>query len=366
MFLKNNHFLLIDEPTNHLDSEGRKSVAKYLASKKGFIVVSHDRNFIDSTVDHIISINKANIEIQKGNYSTWEINKDRQDGFEKAENEKLKKDIQRLKQTARQKAGWSDKLEATKIGGGVSDRGFIGHKAAKMMKRAKCIEARQQKAIVAKSKLLKNIETVESLKLTSVDIKKEYVLEVQDLQINYGNQMLFNPLSFVIKKGECLWLRGVNGCGKSSIIKLLIGEAISHSGIIKKTDKISYISQDTSFLKGSLDVFIKEKLIDEEKIKNTLCKLGLEENQYEKNIEEWSEGQKKKLLIAKSLCEKAELYIWDEPLNFIDIISRIQIEQLICKEKPTMLFVEHDSTYGEKIATKIVTIEKFKVNRTNT
>ena len=74
----------------------------------------------------------------------------------------------------------------------------------------------------------------------------------------------------------------------------------------------------------------------------------------EKEINDWSQGQKKKLLIAKSLCEKAEIYIWDEPLNFIDVISRMQIEDLILKEKPTMLFVEHDTSFGEKIATKIV------------
>lgn len=85
-----------------------------------------------------------------------------------------------------------------------------------------------------------------------------------------------------------------------------------------------------------------------------MIKLGFKNTQFEKEINDWSQGQKKKLLIAKSLCEKAEIYIWDEPLNFIDVISRMQIEDLILKEKPTMLFVEHDTSFGEKIATKIV------------
>lgn len=83
LFLKKNQFLLIDEPTNHLDAIGRESVAKYLASKKGFILVSHDRTFLDKVVDHVLSINKANIDIQKGNFSTWQLNKDREDMFEK-------------------------------------------------------------------------------------------------------------------------------------------------------------------------------------------------------------------------------------------------------------------------------------------
>ncbi len=354
LFLRKNHFLLIDEPTNHLDIEGREHVAKYLSSKKGFIVVSHDRAFLDDIIDHVLSINRANIEIQKGNFSTWQLNKNRQDEFEKLENEKLQKDIKRLRETAKQKSTWSDKVEATKIGGGPCNRGFIGHKAAKMMKRAKCIEARQNKAIEDKSKLLKNLDIVEKLDFSVEKSNVEEVLEVQNLSINYGETNVFNNLSFTIKNGERVWLRGKNGCGKSSVIKLLIGEDILYNGYIKKTDKISYISQETSFLKGSIDDFIIEQKINEQNLKSTLYKMGFETTQLDKNIENWSEGQKKKLLIAKSLCENAELYIWDEPLNFIDVISRIQIEELIRSKKPTMLFVEHDVSFGEKIVTKIV------------
>lgn len=87
-------------------------MAKYLASKKGFIVVSHDRAFLDIVTDHILSINKANIEIQKGNFSTYRFNKDREDEFEKSQNEKLQKDIQRLQKTAKQKSNWSYKIES--------------------------------------------------------------------------------------------------------------------------------------------------------------------------------------------------------------------------------------------------------------
>ena len=356
LFLRKNYFLLIDEPTNHLDTEGRESVAKYLASKKGFIVVSHDRAFLDDIIDHVLSINRANIEIQKGNFSTWQFNKDRQDEYERLENEKLQKDIKRLQETAKQKSNWSYKLEATKIGNGPCDRGFIGHKAAKMMKRAKCIEARQNKAIEEKSKLLKNLDIADKLDLSISDKALDEVLEVQNLQINYGEKTIFEPISFNIKQGERVWLRGKNGCGKSSIIKLLIDEDISHTGYIKKTGKVSYISQETYFLKGCIDEFVINQKVDSQHLKSTLFKLGFESIQFDKNIEEWSEGQKKKLLIAKSLCEKAELYIWDEPLNFIDVISRMQIENLILAQKPTMIFVEHDSSFGEKISTKQITL----------
>lgn len=356
LFLKKNNFLLIDEPTNHLDAEGRECVANYLYKKTGFILVSHDRDFLDKIIDHVLSINKSNIDIQKGNYSTWQLNHDRRNDFEKAENEKLLKEIKRLKVTSKQKSSWSDKLEATKVGNGPVDRGYIGHKAAKMMKRSKCLEKRQDKAIEEKTKLLKNVEAVDRLDINNITSNYDTLINAIDLQIKYENELFENPISFKIKQGERIWLRGKNGCGKSSIIKLLMGEKIDYTGHIDKIEKISYVSQDTSFLNGKIKEFAKSKEIDEQYLKSNLIQLGLVDTQFEKNIEEWSEGQKKKLLIAASLSEKAELYIWDEPLNFIDVISRIQIENMIIEEGITMLFVEHDKCFGNNIATKIVDI----------
>ena len=91
LFLKENHFLLIDEPTNHLDIEARKAVSNYLNKKKGFILVSHDKIFLDNCVDHILAINRNDIKIEKGKFSSWYENKTRQDNYEINENKKLKK-----------------------------------------------------------------------------------------------------------------------------------------------------------------------------------------------------------------------------------------------------------------------------------
>lgn len=224
------------------------------------------------------------------------------------------------------------------------------------MKRAKSLEKRQHKAIEEKSKLLKNIEEVEELTLAFQPKESGVLLDVCQLQIQYSHKILFEPISFEMRKGERIWLRGKNGCGKSSIIKLLLGEEIPYTGSIQRVGKISYVCQDTSFLRGTLPMFIQEEKIEETHFKNTLYKLGITERQFEKDLNEWSEGQKKKLLIAKSLCEQAEIYIWDEPLNFIDLLSRIQIEELILEKNPTMLFVEHDQCFGEQIATQRIDV----------
>lgn len=146
LFLKENSFLLIDEPTNHLDTLGRKTLSDYLKRKHGFILVSHDRVFLDNCIDHILVINKTNIEVQRGNFSSWWRNKEMQDSFERAENEKHKKEISRLTAAAQKTSGWSDRVEKSKNGstnsGSKLDKGYVGHKAAKMMKRSKAIENR--------------------------------------------------------------------------------------------------------------------------------------------------------------------------------------------------------------------------------
>lgn len=359
LFLKENSFLLIDEPTNHLDMNARKLVSEYLNTKSGFILVSHDRSFIDNCVDHILSINKTNIEIQKGNFSSWWENKKGQDSFEFAENEKLRKDINRLSESAKRTSSWSHEVEKTKIGttnsGSKLDKGYVGHKAAKMMKRSKSIANRQQSAIDEKSKLLRNIERSDSLKISQLAYHKNRLVELENVSVFYGDTMACKDVSFTIEQGDRIALVGKNGSGKSSIIKLICGEEIKYTGTFRNGSqlKISYVSQDTSHLRGNLTDYAANNEIDESLFKSILRKLDFSRVQFEKDMSTFSGGQKKKVLIAKSLCEKAHLHIWDEPLNFIDIISRMQIEELLLEYSPTLLFVEHDSGFYKNIATEI-------------
>ncbi|MEK3747519.1 Lsa family ABC-F type ribosomal protection protein [Paenibacillus sp. FSL E2-8871] len=360
LFIKENSFLLIDEPTNHLDMTARKLVSDYLNTKSGYILVSHDRSFLDNCVDHILSINKTNIEIQKGNFSSWWENKVRQDNFELAEDEKLRRDIKRLSASSKRTGNWSHEVEKTKNGtrnsGSKVDKGYIGHKAAKMMKRSKAIEQRQNSAINEKSKLLKNIENSENLEITRLDYHKRQLAELDNISIFYGEKKVCSDVSFTIEQGERIALSGKNGSGKSSVIKLMCDEDIDFTGTLTKDNQliISYVSQDTSNLQGNLTDYARDNGIDESLFKSILRKLDFSRIQFDKDIFTYSGGQKKKVLIAKSLSEKAHLYIWDEPLNFIDVISRMQIEELLLEYTPTLVFVEHDREFCNNVATKIV------------
>lgn len=358
LFSKENNFLLIDEPTNHLDMEAREAVKNYLNKKKGFILVSHDRSFLDGCIDHVLSINKTNIEVASGNFSSWWENKKLQDEYELAQNEKLKKEINRLNQAARQASGWADKVEATKIGRksekyekNIDTRAYVGEKSRRMQQRRKNLERRMSKEIEDKSALLKNIEEAESIRISPLTHHKQPVVDIKDLSLYYGERSVLQDICLQVRSNQCIVLQGKNGCGKSTLLKKLIGEDIKSEGNLALANGlvISYVPQDTSGLSGSLKQFVYDNNIDESLFLQFLRKFDFSRSQFDKRMEELSAGQKKKVLLAKSLCEQAHLYIWDEPLNYIDVFSRMQIEELIKTYRPTMIMVEHDKVFVDSI-----------------
>lgn len=365
LFLKDNNFLLIDEPTNHLDSETKKNLIQYLKNKKSFILVSHDRTFLDEVVDHIISINNTNIEVQSGNYTSWKENFDRQTNYEMKQNEKLNKSISKLEMASKETENWSNKIEKTKSSvynktEGTIDKGYIGHQAAKMMKKSKVLEQKMKNEIEAKKSLLNNVDRIDDLKIVPLKNERKSLIYCEVFAIKYNNKEIFKKISFEICDGDRVAFCGKNGVGKSSILKLLVNGNIEYNGILNKVNnlKISYVEQTTENLKGSIKEFSRLNNIEESLFKAMLIKMGFSKDDFDKNLQSLSEGQKKKVLIAKSFSENANIYIWDEPLNYIDIITREQIENSILKYKPTLIFVEHDENFVSNIANKIINLEK--------
>ena len=373
LFADENDFLLIDEPTNHLDDEARRIVKEYLSLKKGFILVSHDRDLLDGVCDHVLVLNRTTVDVQTGNFSSWWENKEKMDAFNQAENEKHQKEIGKLKAAADRSSRWADKNEGTKIGfdpvkendRSISTRSFIGAKTKKMQSRVKAYEKRIDREIEEKEGLLQDIERVSDLKIHPLIHHKEILVDAKDLSLGYPEKELFSELTFQVKRGEKIVLTGENGCGKSSIIKAILdrvgyapdtdlivsGKLEIASGIV-----VSYVNQDTSFLSGSSRSFCEKRGLDVSLFFTVLRHLDFGREQFEKKMEDYSEGQKKKVLIAASLITPAHLYIWDEPLNYIDVFSRMQIEKLIKEYELSMLLVEHDSRFRETVATRVVNV----------
>ena len=376
LFAGDNEFLLIDEPTNHLDTEAREIIKEFLAKKKGFILVSHDRDLLDAVIDHVLVLNRKTVEVQAGNFSSWWENKERSDAFAAAENEKHLKEIRKLKTAADRTTRWAQKSENSKIGfdplkepeRNISTRSYLGEKTRKMQARVKAFEKRIGREIEEKEGLLQDIEKTIDLKIQPLSFYKEVLVDANELSIHYGQEKpLFRNMRFQIKRGGRIILSGENGCGKSSIIKAVLqksgygnyssdmhieGELHVSSGLI-----ISYISQDASFLSGTPENFCRSRNIDASLFLAILRQLDFNREQFAKDMKYYSEGQKKKVLIAASLLTPAHLYIWDEPLNYIDVFSRMQIENLILRYKPTMILIEHDVRFQKNIATEIIRIQ---------
>ena len=374
LFSGENDFLLVDEPTNHLDRQSRENVKEYLAAKKGFILVSHDRDLLDACIDHVLVLNRRTIEVQSGNFSSWWDNKQRKDQFAMAENEKHLKEIGKLKQASARISQWADKSERSKIGFDpikehdrfISTRSYIGAKTKKMQSRVKQMEKRIDKEIEEKEGLLVDLEQPVDLKIMPLKHHKERLINIRDYSLQYhdAQKAVFADLTFTLDKGERIAIHGDNGCGKSTLLKMILQKAgavsdelsVTESGICETASGlvISYINQDTSMLKGSIHHFCEERKLNESLFCAILRQLDMERVQFLKNMEDYSEGQKKKVLIAASLLVPAHIYMWDEPLNYIDVFSRMQIEKLLLDYQPTMLFVEHDVRFRERIATRTI------------
>ncbi len=357
LFAQGDCFPLIDEPINHLDADSRALVAAYLKRKRGFILVCHDRSVLDECADHVMALSEEGIEICRGSYSAWQESVRCRQSEEEVRNAQLKKDIRRLRDASRQAMVWSDRVEASKRG--AADKGYVGHKSAKMMKRAKGMEARCEEAIAEKRALLRHVDKMEELKISPLRYHGDVLIRLKDAAPVYDGYTVCAPLNAVIHQGERVFINGRNGCGKSSLLRSIMGEPIAHTGSISIASGliISYVPQDTSFLRGRCKDRAKQLGIEESLFKALLRKMGFARAEFEKDMAGYSDGQKKKVLIAGSLCQQAHLYIWDEPLNYIDIGSRMQIETLIRQHMPTMLLVEHDRAFQEAIGGTLLQLE---------
>ncbi|HPF88083.1 MAG TPA: ABC-F family ATP-binding cassette domain-containing protein [Candidatus Limiplasma sp.] len=361
LFAREDSYPLIDEPTNHLDLLGRAMVADYLSKKRGFLLVSHDRSFLNQCITHTLSLNRSTVAVQRGNYDSWEREFTRKNQTEEARNIQLKKEIVRLQASARKQADFSNKAEKGKFHVNESavaavDRGYVGARSAALMKRSLATRAKIDRSIDEKQELLKDAEHVGTLKLTPLSHPKQRIVAVRDAAVRYATRTVCNDISFTVERGECVALAGPNGCGKSSILKTICGLSHSLQGEVSIPVNliISYVPQSTDHLHGELNHFIAETSADETLFKAILRNMDFGRQQFDKDIAQYSKGQKKKLLLARSLCESAHLYVWDEPLNYIDVFSRVQLEELIQAFQPTLLLVEHDRAFLDRVCSKVI------------
>lgn len=359
LFSSENAFPLIDEPTNHLDEHGRGVLSAYLREKRGFILVSHDRTFLDGCCDHVLALSNDGYELRKGSFSEWWKDKRAADEAEERTSERLKKEISALQKSAERTSAWADKVEESKnrkVSGLKPDKGHIGAMAAKMARRAKACERRKETAAAEKAELLKNADFYGNLKLNPLRFRAETLAAFTNVNKNYDNTVALENFSLTVARGERLALCGANGCGKSTVLKILAGKLLPDGGIFARPGdlSVSYLPQDVSKLRGTVAQYAESNGASPSLVMAILNKLNFRSELFGEDMRGYSDGQKKKAALAVSLATPAHLYVWDEPLNSIDLVSRVQLEELILRAKPSMLFVEHDAAFRKNVATRTI------------
>ena len=354
LFLSEGCYALIDEPTNHLDIPGREILASYLASQQGFLLISHDRSLLDACTDHIVSINKSDVRLNRGNWSTWHADMSNELLSEGRTRHRLEAEIKQLSRAALARRAGADRKESEKYGDSHADTGFIGHKSAKQMKRAIGAERRIEKQISEKESLLANQEKKRVVTVASDSVADKQLLNVNNLSIEFSGIEVVHNLSFSIGAGDRVALTGPNGCGKSSVLNAIDGLIEFAGSIAFGTRSISRAWQHPVWVSGMLRGHLDEAGLDETRFRQLLGSLDVRGEVFEQPLDSFSQGQLKKVDLTRSMLEPAELLLWDEPLNYLDVDTREMLEEGILDGGATMLFVEHDQRFIENIATAVV------------
>lgn len=360
LFAREDAYPLIDEPTNHLDAHGRELVARYLRRKDGFLLVSHDRAFLNGCVDHVLALNRSDAWVMQGNYDAWQDRFDRQNAWEPR---RATRTLSAISYGWRQAhAVLHDGVTAAKRESSMLrpakraavDRGYVGARSAALMKRSANTQRRRERAVEERRGLLHNVERVGELRLTVLRHPKETLVRVEDGAVRYDGRTVCEGLRFDIRRGDRVALTGPNGAGKSSVLRALCGAGGALEGKVSLAPGlvVSYVPQDAEGLCGGMRDFIQRNGLDETLFKAILRNMDMSREHFDQDLSELSQGQKKKLLLARSLCTPAHLYLWDEPLNYIDVLSRQQVENLILRYALTLLVVEHDARFLETVCTR--------------
>lgn len=321
-----------------------------------------ERDFLNEVVNHVLAIENNEIHLYQGNYASYEATKDKRDKYNQDKNIKLKSEIASLKKSASQIKNFSEKSEKNKTAAAHKNeihadinKGFYGHKAAKIMKRSITMQQRVNKKITEKEGLLTNIEQAPDLLMNFSPNYHQTLLELQHLSLKIANKSLFHDLNLIIKNHGIVALEGKNGSGKSTLLKFILNKSKAEASgkiILANGLKISYLPQTFSTYTGTLKEFSEKERIPYSDLLNNLKKMGFPRDDFTLKIEDMSMGQQKRVALAKSLVEEADFYLWDEPANYLDVFNQDQLIKLLKQTRPAMLLIEHDKYFIEQVADK--------------
>lgn len=338
LLLSNADVLLLDEPTNHLDVNAVEWLEGYLQEiDKAYVIISHDRYFLDRTAERIVEIENGKAVSYKGNYSKFIVERE------------LRRE-QQLREYENQQALISKTQEFIR-------RNLEGQKTKQAKSRRNMLERMERIDAVRSEKHGGNFN------LKNVERTGNNVLTTEDLAIGYGDTVLAKAINISLHRGGVLGVIGANGTGKTTLVKTLLGQIREVSGRVTWGTKVNigYYSQSLDDLYDGNDVIAEFRrvapMVDNGEVRSFLARFLFFGEDIEKKVRDLSGGEKGRLALAKLIYSQKNVLILDEPTNHLDIPAREALEAALDEYPGTIITVSHDRFFLDRIATQILSLE---------
>ena len=339
LILEDTDILLLDEPTNHLDLHATEWLEEYIRGFRGTVVaISHDRYFLDRVVTRVIEIENGRAEFYSGNYSFYAVEKERryQERLKQYQKEQAK--IEQLEKAAEQLRVWA----------------FMG--MDKTYRRAVNIERRiERMRTTAKPTKARKMDA----RFSTAEFHGDEVLGIRNLAKSYGDKHLFDSITLKVEGGERIALIGDNGTGKSTLLKMIMGELYPDDGRVKlgPQAKPAYLPQIIHFDHPDWNLvenmMASKRGLSAQSARNRLAAYDFRGEDVFKPVSVLSGGEQSRLRLCMLMDGEINFLILDEPTNHLDIASREWIEEAVESYDGTLLFVSHDRYFINRFATRI-------------
>ena len=346
LILEDTDILLLDEPTNHLDLHATEWLEAYIQKFRGTVVaISHDRYFLDRSVNRVIEIENGKAEFYSGNYSFYAVEKERRYQERMKQYEKEQAKIAQLEKSAEQLRMWAfqgmDKTYRRAIS--------MERRIERMRTTAKPTKARKMDA-----------------RFTAAEFHGDEVLGIRNLSKAYGEKPLFEGISLKVEGGERIALIGDNGAGKTTFLRLVMNEETPDTGWVQRGPSVrtAYLPQIVRFAvpeRSMLDTMLYECKCTPQEARDQLGAYGFCGEDVLKPVSALSGGELSRLRLCMLMRREINFLILDEPTNHLDIASREWIEDALSDYTQALLFVSHDRYFIEKFATRIWLLENGTV-----
>ena len=346
LILEDTDVLLLDEPTNHLDLRCTEWLEDYLAKFKGTVLtISHDRWFLDKVVSRVVELENGRAEFYAGNYSYYVEEKERRYQEKLRQYEKEQAKIQQLQAAADKMHLWA----------------FMGND--KLHKRAFSMEKRIER--LRKTDKPRKDRKLD-IKFGEREFRGDEVMVIKDLKKSFGDRTLFDHVDLEVTGGERIALLGDNGTGKSTLIKMIMGEEVPDEGKIRlgPTVKIGYLPQIIHFDRPDrnlVDTMLYAQNCSTQEARDRLAAFDFRGEDVFKSVSTLSGGEQSRLRLCMLMDSKINLLILDEPTNHLDLNSREWIEEAVADYTGNLLFVSHDRYFINQFATRIWMLEDGRI-----